>query len=72
MKMFKNCLTVQEIFSQHRGSHQGLVYKRIPLLDCSAPREEVMTLRDTARFSPRDTFFWETLTLDFVKTLAAF
>lgn len=47
MKMFKNCLTVQEIFSQHRGSHQGLVYKRIPLLDCSAPREEVKTLRDT-------------------------
>lgn len=40
MKMFKNCLTVQEIFSQHRGSHLGLVYKRIPLLDCSAPREE--------------------------------
>lgn len=41
MKMFKKCLTVQEIFSLQRGSHQGLLYKRIPLLDCSAPREEV-------------------------------
>ncbi|XP_074519359.1 paladin isoform X2 [Halichoeres trimaculatus] len=40
MKMFKSCLTVQEIFNQHKSSHQGLVYKRIPLLDCSAPREE--------------------------------
>uniref|UniRef100_A0A4W6EY82 Phosphatase domain containing paladin 1a n=1 Tax=Lates calcarifer TaxID=8187 RepID=A0A4W6EY82_LATCA len=34
------CLTVQEIFNQHKSSHQGLVYKRIPLPDCSAPREE--------------------------------
>lgn len=41
MKMFKNCSTIQEIFGQHKGSHQGLVFKRIPLLDCSAPREEV-------------------------------
>ncbi|XP_044034006.1 paladin isoform X1 [Siniperca chuatsi] len=40
MKMFKSCMTVQEIFNQHKSSHQGLVYKRIPLLDCSAPREE--------------------------------
>ncbi|CAG04802.1 unnamed protein product, partial [Tetraodon nigroviridis] len=40
MKMFKSCLTVREIFNQHLGSHQGLVYKRIPLADCSAPREE--------------------------------
>ncbi|XP_044193065.1 paladin isoform X1 [Thunnus albacares] len=40
MKMFKSCLTVQEIFNQHKSSHQGLVYKRIPLPDCSAPREE--------------------------------
>ncbi|KAE8284126.1 Paladin [Larimichthys crocea] len=40
MKMFKSCLTVQEIFNQHISSHQGLVYKRIPLPDCSAPREE--------------------------------
>lgn len=42
MKMFKSCLTVQEIFNQHKSSHQGLVYKRIPLPDCSAPKEEVM------------------------------
>uniref|UniRef100_A0A3P8NRR2 Paladin n=1 Tax=Astatotilapia calliptera TaxID=8154 RepID=A0A3P8NRR2_ASTCA len=40
MKMFKTCLTVQEIFNQHKSSHQGLVCKRIPLPDCSAPREE--------------------------------
>ncbi|XP_028989257.1 paladin isoform X1 [Betta splendens] len=40
MKMFKSCLTVQEIFNQHKSSHQGLVYKRIPLPDCSAPAEE--------------------------------
>lgn len=42
MKMFKSCLTVQEIFNQHKSSHPGLVYKRIPLPDCSAPAEEVM------------------------------
>lgn len=41
MKMFKSCLTVREIFNQHLNSHQGLAYKRIPLADCSAPREEV-------------------------------
>ncbi|XP_075999749.1 paladin isoform X2 [Genypterus blacodes] len=40
MKMFKSCLSVQEIFNQHKSSHQGLVYKRIPLPDCNAPREE--------------------------------
>ncbi|KAM3592463.1 uncharacterized protein V6R79_019364 [Siganus canaliculatus] len=40
MKMFKSCLTVKEIFNQHLSSHQGLIYKRIPLPDCSAPREE--------------------------------
>ncbi|XP_054455271.1 paladin [Anoplopoma fimbria] len=40
MKMFKSCLTVEEIFNQHTGSQQGLVSKRIPLPDCSAPKEE--------------------------------
>ncbi|XP_067344293.1 paladin isoform X2 [Channa argus] len=40
MKMFKSCLTVQEIFNQHKSTHQGLVYKRVPLPDCSAPKEE--------------------------------
>uniref|UniRef100_G3NCI0 Paladin n=1 Tax=Gasterosteus aculeatus aculeatus TaxID=481459 RepID=G3NCI0_GASAC len=35
-----HCLTVQEIFNQHKSSQQGLVSKRIPLPDCSAPREE--------------------------------
>ncbi|XP_056153312.1 paladin isoform X2 [Lampris incognitus] len=40
MKMFKSCLSVQEAFNQHKSSHQGLIYKRIPLPECSAPREE--------------------------------
>ncbi|KAM6897271.1 paladin isoform 2-T2 [Xenentodon cancila] len=40
MKMFKSCRTIQEIFNQHKSSHQGLMYKRIPLPDCSAPTEE--------------------------------
>ncbi|XP_061563913.1 paladin isoform X2 [Cololabis saira] len=40
MKMFKSCRTVQEIFNQHKSSHQGLMYKRIPLPECSAPTEE--------------------------------
>ncbi|XP_036371428.1 paladin [Megalops cyprinoides] len=40
MKMFKTCLTVQEVFNQHKSTHEGLVYKRIPLPDCCAPREE--------------------------------
>ncbi|XP_055005999.1 paladin [Boleophthalmus pectinirostris] len=40
MKMFKNVKTVQEIFSEHKKSHQGLVYRRVPLPEYSAPREE--------------------------------
>nr|XP_061822560.1 paladin isoform X1 [Nerophis lumbriciformis] len=40
MKMFKSILTVQEIFTQHKNSTQGLIYKRIPLPDCHAPSEE--------------------------------
>lgn len=42
MKMFKTCLTVQEIFNQHKSVHEGLVYQRIPLPDCCAPWEEVI------------------------------
>ncbi|XP_062926763.1 paladin-like [Mobula hypostoma] len=38
-KLFKSCLTMQEIFNQLKGSHQGLLYRRIPILDCGAPRE---------------------------------
>ena len=45
MKMFKNCLTVQEVFRQQESVHQGLIYRRIPLDDCSAPREEVTSGR---------------------------
>uniref|UniRef100_A0A8K9XYA1 Phosphatase domain containing paladin 1a n=1 Tax=Oncorhynchus mykiss TaxID=8022 RepID=A0A8K9XYA1_ONCMY len=40
MKMFKSCLTVQEVFKQYQRTHQGLFYKRIPLADCCAPKEE--------------------------------
>ncbi|XP_053162853.1 paladin isoform X2 [Hemicordylus capensis] len=39
MKMFKTCLTMQEIFNQHKSSCQGLVYKRIPVPDFCAPKE---------------------------------
>ncbi|XP_068610704.1 LOW QUALITY PROTEIN: paladin [Brachionichthys hirsutus] len=40
MKMMKSCLTVRENFNQQVGAHRGLAYRRIPLPDCSAPREE--------------------------------
>ncbi|XP_029464910.1 paladin isoform X2 [Rhinatrema bivittatum] len=40
MKMFKTCLTMQEIFNQNKGSCQGLVYQRIPIPDFCAPREQ--------------------------------
>ncbi|KAK2866807.1 hypothetical protein Q7C36_002863 [Tachysurus vachellii] len=40
MKMFKGCRTLQEIFSTHKQTHEGLQYTRIPLPECAAPREE--------------------------------
>ncbi|XP_067996434.1 LOW QUALITY PROTEIN: paladin [Melanerpes formicivorus] len=40
MKMFKSCLTTQEIFSQQKSSYQGLTYRRIPIPDFCAPREQ--------------------------------
>ncbi|XP_057682602.1 paladin isoform X5 [Corythoichthys intestinalis] len=40
MKMFKSILTAQEIFAQHKKLTPALSYKRVPLPDCSAPREE--------------------------------
>ncbi|KAG2462483.1 PALD protein, partial [Polypterus senegalus] len=40
MKMFKTCLTVQEIFGQHKNSYPGLTYRRIPIPDNCAPREQ--------------------------------
>ncbi|XP_051529550.1 paladin isoform X1 [Myxocyprinus asiaticus] len=40
MKMMKSCVTVQEIFNQHKSSNHTLQYLRIPLSDCSAPDEE--------------------------------
>eukprot|EP00061_Rhincodon_typus_P016167 g44237.t1 len=40
MKLFTSCLTMQEIFNQLKSSHQGLLYRRVPIPDCGAPREE--------------------------------
>uniref|UniRef100_A0A8D2J8C7 Paladin n=1 Tax=Varanus komodoensis TaxID=61221 RepID=A0A8D2J8C7_VARKO len=40
MKMFKTCLTMQEVFNQHKSSCQGLAYKRIPIPDFCAPKEK--------------------------------
>uniref|UniRef100_A0A8D0HG44 Paladin n=1 Tax=Sphenodon punctatus TaxID=8508 RepID=A0A8D0HG44_SPHPU len=40
MKMFKTCLTIQEIFHQHKSTCQVLVYKRIPIPDFCAPKEQ--------------------------------
>uniref|UniRef100_A0A674GHX0 Paladin n=1 Tax=Taeniopygia guttata TaxID=59729 RepID=A0A674GHX0_TAEGU len=40
MKMFKSCLTTQEIFSQQKNSCQGLTYARIPIPDFCAPKEQ--------------------------------
>uniref|UniRef100_A0A8C6TJM6 Phosphatase domain containing paladin 1a n=1 Tax=Neogobius melanostomus TaxID=47308 RepID=A0A8C6TJM6_9GOBI len=40
MKMFKSARTVREIFTEHKNSHRGLVYRRVPLPEYSAPREE--------------------------------
>ncbi|NXN17968.1 PALD protein, partial [Indicator maculatus] len=40
MKMFKSCLTTQEIFSQQKSSYQGLTYRRIPIPDFCAPKEQ--------------------------------
>ncbi|XP_037353512.1 paladin isoform X2 [Talpa occidentalis] len=37
---FQTCLTMQEVFSQHRGACPGLTYHRIPLPDFCAPCEE--------------------------------
>ncbi|XP_005390110.1 PREDICTED: paladin [Chinchilla lanigera] len=37
---FQACLTMQEVFSQHCGACPGLTYRRVPLPDFCAPREE--------------------------------
>ncbi|KAB0382340.1 hypothetical protein FD755_004257 [Muntiacus reevesi] len=37
---FQTCLTMQEVFNQHRGACPGLTYHRIPLPDFCAPHEE--------------------------------
>ncbi|XP_007938910.1 paladin [Orycteropus afer afer] len=39
-RRFQTCLTMQEVFSQHRGACPGLTYHRIPIPDFCAPREE--------------------------------
>lgn len=41
MKMFKSCLTTQEIFNQHKSTCPGLTYRRIPIPDFCAPKEQV-------------------------------
>lgn len=41
MKMFKSCLTLQEIFSQQKNTFPGLTYRRIPIPDFCAPKEQV-------------------------------
>ncbi|KAK2098508.1 hypothetical protein P7K49_023959 [Saguinus oedipus] len=41
---FQTCLTMQEIFSQHRRACPGLTYHRIPVPDFCAPHEEVRVL----------------------------
>nr|XP_020638778.1 paladin [Pogona vitticeps]XP_020638780.1 paladin [Pogona vitticeps]XP_020638781.1 paladin [Pogona vitticeps]XP_020638782.1 paladin [Pogona vitticeps]XP_020638783.1 paladin [Pogona vitticeps] len=40
MKMFRTCLTMQEVFNQHKSTCQRLVYKRIPIPDFCAPQEK--------------------------------
>nr|XP_028585398.1 paladin isoform X1 [Podarcis muralis]XP_028585399.1 paladin isoform X1 [Podarcis muralis]XP_028585400.1 paladin isoform X1 [Podarcis muralis] len=40
MKMLKTCLTIQEVFNQHKSTCQGLVYKRVPIPDFCAPKEK--------------------------------
>ncbi|XP_047925552.2 paladin isoform X2 [Anser cygnoides] len=40
MKMFKSCLTTQEIFNQHKSTYPGLTYRRIPIPDFCAPKEQ--------------------------------
>lgn len=38
---FQTCLTVKEVFGQHRRACPGLTYHRVPMPDFCAPREEV-------------------------------
>ncbi|KAM4703626.1 paladin [Rhinophrynus dorsalis] len=40
MKMFKTCQSIQEIFNQQRSTCPGLLYRRIPMPDFCAPREQ--------------------------------
>ncbi|KAL7990398.1 hypothetical protein Chor_013828, partial [Crotalus horridus] len=40
MKILKSCLTMQEIFNQHKSNCQGLAYKRIPVPDFCGLKEK--------------------------------
>ncbi|XP_060781950.1 phosphatase domain containing paladin 1b isoform X2 [Neoarius graeffei] len=40
MRMLKSCHTVQEIFAKQKSIYPGLTYRRVPLTDCCAPKEE--------------------------------
>lgn len=42
MRMLKSCHTVQEVFAKQKSIYPGLTYRRIPLTDCCAPKEEVI------------------------------
>ncbi|CAD7675734.1 unnamed protein product [Nyctereutes procyonoides] len=39
-RRFQTCLTMQEVFSQHRATYPGLTYHRIPVPDFCAPCEK--------------------------------
>uniref|UniRef100_A0A8C0QE73 Paladin n=1 Tax=Canis lupus familiaris TaxID=9615 RepID=A0A8C0QE73_CANLF len=39
-RRFQTCLTMQEVFGQHRGTYPGLTYHRIPVPDFCAPCEK--------------------------------
>ncbi|KAF7710449.1 phosphatase domain containing paladin 1b isoform X2 [Silurus meridionalis] len=40
MRMLKSCHTVQEVFANQKSTYPGLTYRRIPLNDYCAPKEE--------------------------------
>ncbi|NXD14668.1 PALD protein, partial [Nothocercus nigrocapillus] len=40
MKLFKSCSTTREVFSQQKNTCQGLTYRRIPIPDFCAPKEQ--------------------------------
>ncbi|XP_038599862.1 paladin isoform X1 [Tachyglossus aculeatus] len=39
-KLLKSCMTMQDVFNLHKGTHKGLLYYRVPIPDFCAPREQ--------------------------------